>query len=57
MVEGNLLWALAGVAALATGLLSPTTAGLVWIPLQAAVVAAFAAGQHLALRAATRPAG
>ncbi|GAA2450820.1 hypothetical protein [Streptomyces macrosporus] len=55
VVEGNLLWALAGVAALVLGLPAPTTAGPVWIPLQAAVVAALAVGQYLTLRAAARP--
>lgn len=54
VVEGNLLWALAGAAALAAGVLEPTAAGRVWIPLQAAVVAALAAAQYLALRAVRR---
>ncbi|MDG9701414.1 hypothetical protein [Streptomyces sp. DH37] len=54
VVEGNLLWALAGAAALALGVLEPSAAGWVWIPLQAAVVAAFAVAQHLALRAVLR---
>jgi hypothetical protein len=63
VVEGNLLWALAGAAVLVLGVLGvpgglgvrePSAAGWVWIPLQAAVVAAFAVAQHLALRAVLR---
>ncbi|MFP8886230.1 hypothetical protein [Streptomyces mangrovi] len=57
VVEGNLLWALAGAAVLAAGVLEPSAAGWVWIPLQAAVVAALAVAQHLALRAVLRAPG
>ncbi|GGO59854.1 hypothetical protein ABT039_08160 [Streptomyces lasiicapitis] len=52
VIEVNVLWAVAGVAALVLGWLEPSTAGLVWIPLQALVVAAFAALQLGALRKA-----
>jgi hypothetical protein len=60
VVGGNLLWALAGAAVLVLGVLGglgvrePSAAGWVWIPLQAAVVAALAVAQHLALRAVLR---
>ncbi|PJE93914.1 hypothetical protein CUT44_31225 [Streptomyces carminius] len=60
VVEVNALWALASGAVLVGplgGLLEPTTAGLVWIPFQAVVVAILAAAQHLALRAVLRSAG
>lgn len=50
VVEANLAWAVLSVAALALWL-SPSSAGTVWIPLQAAVVAGFAALQYGALRA------
>ncbi len=54
VVVVNLLWALDSVALAATGWGSPTTAGTVWIVLQAGVVGAFAALQWLGLRARTR---
>ncbi|MFC0598460.1 hypothetical protein [Streptomyces palmae] len=50
VVESNLLWAVLSIAALFLWL-SPTTAGSVWIPLQAVTVAGFAMLQHGALRA------
>ena len=50
VIELNLLWAVASVAALVFGWLEPSTAGAVWIPLQAAVVAGFALLQHGALK-------
>ncbi|WP_063733256.1 hypothetical protein [Streptomyces sp. RTd22] len=50
VVEANVAWAVLSIAALALWL-SPSTAGAVWIPLQAAVVAGFAALQYGALRA------
>ncbi|KUJ67167.1 hypothetical protein ACZ90_30280 [Streptomyces albus subsp. albus] len=50
VVESNLLWAALSIAALFLWL-SPTTAGNVWIPLQAVTVAGFAMLQHSALRA------
>ncbi|MGW2330308.1 hypothetical protein ACWC5C_31750 [Streptomyces sp. NPDC001700] len=52
VVEANVAWAVLSVAALALWL-SPSTTGTVWIPLQATVVAGFAALQYGALRAAT----
>ncbi|WP_217208466.1 hypothetical protein [Streptomyces sp. AC550_RSS872] len=50
VIEANLLWAAASVAAVVFGWLETDTAGTVWTPLQAAVVAAFAALQMNALR-------
>ncbi|MFD3332030.1 hypothetical protein ACFWV1_05145 [Streptomyces sp. NPDC058700] len=52
VVDINALWAVLSVVAL-VGWLEPTTAGLVWTPLQAATVAGFAALQWIALRAST----
>ncbi|MFC8984320.1 hypothetical protein ACFTXK_00760 [Streptomyces sp. NPDC056956] len=49
VVEANLAWTVVSLAALALWL-TPTTAGAVWIVLQALAVAAFAVLQHLALR-------
>ncbi|MER8070709.1 hypothetical protein ABTZ59_20690 [Streptomyces sp. NPDC094034] len=49
VVEANLLWAVVSVAALALWL-APTTAGAVWIPVQALTVAGFAVLQWSALR-------
>jgi hypothetical protein len=51
VVAVNLLWVVASVAAAVAGWGSPSTVGAVWIALQAAVVAAFAALQWLGLRA------
>ncbi|MEV3860888.1 hypothetical protein AB0J38_42090 [Streptomyces sp. NPDC050095] len=51
VVEANLTWAALSLIALFAWL-SPSTAGTVWVPLQAVTVAAFAALQHAALRAA-----
>ena len=45
VVLANLAWAAASVCALLFGWLEPSTAGMVWIPLQGAVVAGFAALQ------------
>ncbi|GAA2511548.1 hypothetical protein [Streptomyces gobitricini] len=53
VVDANLAWAALSVVALVAWL-SPSTAGTVWIPVQAATVAAFAALQWAALRAAGR---
>jgi len=50
VVAGNALWAVGSLAAVATGLGSPTTLGAVWLVLQALVVAAFAALQATGLR-------
>jgi len=52
VVDANLLWPVLSIVALEASL-SPTTAGYVWIPLQALTVAGFAALQLLALRAVT----
>ncbi|MEU1131862.1 hypothetical protein ABZ383_18690 [Streptomyces sp. NPDC005900] len=51
VIEGNAAWALLSVLALALWL-SPSTAGAVWIPMQAVTVGGFAALQYAALRAA-----
>ncbi|MFB7579166.1 hypothetical protein [Streptomyces hydrogenans] len=53
VVDANLLWAVLSLVALAAWL-DPTTAGLVWTPMQAGTVAVFAALQWSALRAAGR---
>ncbi|MFE5793847.1 hypothetical protein ACFQ8C_14900 [Streptomyces sp. NPDC056503] len=53
VVDANLLWAVLSLVALAAWL-EPTTAGIVWTPVQAATVAGFALLQWTALRAATR---
>ncbi|MHC0432158.1 hypothetical protein ACX6XY_18510 [Streptomyces sp. O3] len=53
VIEANAAWAVLSLAVL-VGWLSPTTAGAVWIPLQAAVVAGFAAVQYASLRACVR---
>ncbi|MEU3606662.1 hypothetical protein AB0E83_14640 [Streptomyces sp. NPDC035033] len=53
VVDANLLWAVLSLVALAAWL-EPTTAGLVWTPMQAGTVAGFALLQWAALRAATR---
>ncbi|QGV77694.1 hypothetical protein [Streptomyces ficellus] len=50
IVDANLAWAVLSVVALVVWL-SPTAAGVVWIPLQAGTVAGFAALQWSALRA------
>ncbi len=50
VIEVNLAWAALSFLALAVWL-SPSTAGVVWIPLQALAVAGFALAQHVALRA------
>ncbi|WP_327327004.1 hypothetical protein OG735_34190 [Streptomyces sp. NBC_01210] len=52
VIDANLLWAVLSVAALALWF-EPTTAGAVWIPMQAIAVAGFAALQWSALRATT----
>ncbi|MEV7532739.1 hypothetical protein [Streptomyces hydrogenans] len=53
VVDANLLWAVLSLVALAAWL-DPTTAGLVWTPMQAGTVAGFAVLQWSALRAAGR---
>ncbi|MFD6432324.1 hypothetical protein [Streptomyces venezuelae] len=50
VVEGNAVWAVLSVVALVAWL-SPSTAGAVWILLQAATVGGFAVLQYAALRA------
>ncbi|MGW7065538.1 hypothetical protein ACWGII_11430 [Streptomyces sp. NPDC054855] len=50
VIEANAAWAVLSVVALIAWL-SPTTAGAVWIPLQALTVGCFAALQYAALRA------
>ncbi|WP_326609138.1 hypothetical protein OG949_02050 [Streptomyces scopuliridis] len=56
VVEANLLWAVLSIAAL-TLWFEPTTAGAVWIPVQALTVAGFAVLQWSALRAAATDLG
>ncbi|MEV6398002.1 hypothetical protein AB0M39_25045 [Streptomyces sp. NPDC051907] len=53
VVDVNLLWVVGSVAALAFWF-EPTTAGAVWIPMQALVVGGFAVLQWSALRAGAR---
>ncbi|GGN87604.1 hypothetical protein GCM10011579_080560 [Streptomyces albiflavescens] len=50
VIETNLAWTVLSFVALALWL-SPSTAGVVWVPLQALTVAGFAALQYGALRA------
>jgi hypothetical protein len=52
VIEVNVLWAVASVAAVVFGWVDANTVGTVWIPLQALVVAGFAALQLGALRKA-----
>ncbi|WP_055569154.1 hypothetical protein [Streptomyces atriruber] len=49
VVEVNVVWTVLSVVALVAWL-SPSTAGAVWIPLQAVVVGGFAVVQYAALR-------
>ncbi|MFF8378676.1 hypothetical protein ACF07V_21405 [Streptomyces sp. NPDC015661] len=53
VVDANVLWAVLSVVALVAWL-EPTTAGLLWTPMQAATVAGFAGLQWAALRAVAR---
>jgi hypothetical protein len=53
VVEANIAWTVGSFAALALWL-EPSTAGILWIPAQAAVVTAFAALQYGALRSSSR---
>ncbi|MFH8489288.1 hypothetical protein [Streptomyces longisporoflavus] len=50
VIEANTVWAVLSVVAVIAWF-SPSTAGAVWIPLQAVVVGGFAALQYAALRA------
>lgn len=52
VIDVNALWAVLSIVSLVAWL-EPSTAGLVWIPMQAAVVAGFAVLQWSALRATT----
>lgn len=52
VVVGNLGWALACIALLASGLLAPTGLGTAWVLMQAAVVAVLAELQWTGLRRA-----
>jgi hypothetical protein len=52
VIEVNALWAVAGIAAVVFGWVDANTVGTVWIPLQALVVAGFAALQLGGLRKA-----
>ncbi|MFF1785652.1 hypothetical protein ACFVX9_04230 [Kitasatospora sp. NPDC058243] len=49
MIDLNAVWVVLSLVAMAAWL-EPTTAGAVWIPVQAAVVALFAVLQFTALR-------
>ncbi|MFE5589547.1 hypothetical protein [Streptomyces sp. NPDC056549] len=51
VVDANVIWAVLSVVALVAWL-EPTTAGLLWAPMQAVTVAGFAGLQWAALRAA-----
>ncbi|ORT54857.1 hypothetical protein [Streptomyces sp. CB03238] len=53
VVDANVAWAALSVVALVAWL-SPSTAGILWIPVQAVTVAGFAALQWSALRAVGR---
>ncbi|MEV6419839.1 hypothetical protein [Streptomyces sp. NPDC051662] len=50
VVEANAVWAVLSIVALTLWLDGPSTAGQVWIPLQAVTVGGFAALQYTALR-------
>jgi hypothetical protein len=52
VVWTNVLWTVASVAVLATGVLRPTLLGEIFVLAQAAVVAGFAWVEHVALRRA-----
>ncbi len=54
VIEANYAWAVLSLVSLFLWE-APTTAGLVWIPMQAATVASFALLQQLALREASGP--
>jgi len=54
IVVANLIWAADSLIVLVAGWLDPSTAGAVWIALQAIVVAGFAGLQAAALRNAAR---
>ena len=52
VIDANLVWAVASIVLLALDTFTPSTAGQVWIALQALVVAGFAALQYAGLRQA-----
>ena len=52
IADGNLIWAVASVAAVAYGWLGLTTAGTIWTLMQAGLVSAFAVLQIVAVRRA-----
>ncbi|AYY12110.1 hypothetical protein EF847_04695 [Actinobacteria bacterium YIM 96077] len=52
VVELNAIWVVASLVVAATGWFDPSTIGVVWIVLQAAVVAGFAVAQLAGLRRA-----
>ncbi|MGX4694495.1 hypothetical protein [Streptomyces sp. JNUCC 63] len=52
VIDANVLWAVLSIVAMVAWF-SPTTAGAVWIPLQAVTVGGFAALQFLSLRVTT----
>ncbi|MFF9143532.1 hypothetical protein ACWGBV_28220 [Streptomyces sp. NPDC055051] len=53
VIDANVLWAVLSLVALVAWL-EPTTAGLVWTPMQAGTVGGFAFLQWASLRASTR---
>ncbi|MFJ9583701.1 hypothetical protein [Streptomyces acidicola] len=50
VIEANVLWAILSVVALTVWLDEPSTAGWIWIPMQAGTVGGFAVLQYMALR-------
>ncbi|MFF4763631.1 hypothetical protein [Streptomyces sp. NPDC001292] len=52
VIDANALWAVLSIVAMLAWF-SPTTAGAVWIPMQAVTVAGFGVLQFLSLRAST----
>jgi hypothetical protein len=54
VIGANIAWVAASLSAMLFGWLDPSTAGKVWVPLQAAVVAGFAALQAAGLNRRVR---
>jgi hypothetical protein len=52
IIDANVVWAAGSIVLLALDTFTPTTAGQVWIALQAVAVGGFAALQYVGLRAA-----
>ncbi|MER6092710.1 hypothetical protein [Streptomyces bluensis] len=50
VIEANVLWAILSVVALTVWFDEPSTAGWIWIPMQAGTVGGFAVLQYVALR-------